>query len=47
MILVYSYLKYRPEKYNRNDNSNFVFFNEEKKNGYCAYTAQFKQIDPK
>jgi len=31
MILVYSYPKYRPEKYNRNDNSNFVFLTKRKR----------------
>ena len=31
MILVYSYPKYRPEKYNRNDDSNFAFLTKRKR----------------
>jgi hypothetical protein len=31
MILVYSHPKYRPEKYNRNDDSNFAFLMKRKR----------------
>ena len=31
MILVYSYPKYHPDKYNRNDDSNFPFLTKRKR----------------
>ena len=31
MILAYSYPKYHPEKYNRNDDSNFAFLTKRKR----------------